>query len=86
MPGQWVSRDAVAAFLYRLKGSAKYTAPKTSPFTDVKKSTQFYKEISWLASSGVSTRWPAAGGASESRPGQSVARDAMAAFMKRWSS
>lgn len=85
-PGVPVSRDAMAAFLYRLKGSPKYTAPKTSPFTDVNKSTQFYKEISWLASSGVSTGWPAAGGASEYRPGQTVARDAMAAFMKRWAS
>ncbi|WP_258073601.1 S-layer homology domain-containing protein [Arthrobacter sp. 08Y14] len=85
-PGIPVSRDAMAAFLYRLKGSPKFTAPKTSPFTDVKKSHQFYKEISWLAADGVSTGWPAAGGASEYRPGQTIARDAMAAFMKRWAS
>ena len=85
-PGAAVSRDAMAAFLYRLKGSPKYTAPKTSPFADVKKSDQFYKEISWLSAKGVSTGWPVAGGYSEYRPGQSIARDAMAAFMKRWAS
>ncbi|MET4062002.1 uncharacterized protein YkwD [Arthrobacter sp. UYP6] len=85
-PTAAVSRDAMAAFLYRLKGSPKYTAPKTSPFADVTKSTQFYKEISWLASSGVSTGWPAANGKSEYRPGEIIARDAMAAFMKRWAS
>ena len=84
-PGTVVSRDAMAAFLYRLKGSPTYTAPQTSPFIDVAKSNKFYKEISWLSASGMSSGWPKAG-KFEYRPNISIARDAMAAFMKRWQS
>lgn len=83
-PHDAVDRDAMAAFLYRLAGSPRYTAPKKSPFVDVPVSHQFYKQISWLAASGISTGWPAAGGKSAYQPTQDVARDAMAAFMKRW--
>lgn len=85
-PHDAISRDAMAAFLYRLDGSPKYTAPKKSPFADVAASRQFYKEISWLSASGVSTGWPAANGKAAYRPNEEVARDAMAAFMKRWAS
>ncbi|MFJ7749211.1 S-layer homology domain-containing protein [Arthrobacter sp. NPDC097144] len=85
-PSADVNRDAMAAFLYRLKGSPNYTAPKTSPFRDVSKSNQFYKEISWLEDRGVAGGWPASAGASDYRPGSTIARDAMAAFMKRWAS
>ncbi|MFT3877049.1 MAG: S-layer homology domain-containing protein [Propioniciclava sp.] len=77
-----VNRDAMAAFLYRLHGSPSYTPPATSPFTDVRPSTQFYKEMSWLAAHGISTGWPVGGGA-EFRPVTPVNRDAMAAFMYR---
>ncbi|MDK1359166.1 S-layer homology domain-containing protein [Arthrobacter sp. zg-Y1219] len=83
-PHDPVSRDAMAAFLYRLAGSPKYTAPKKSPFVDVATSNQFYTQISWLAASGVSTGWGMGNGKAEYRPGGKVARDAMAAFMKRW--
>ncbi|WP_461168869.1 CAP and S-layer homology domain-containing protein [Arthrobacter sp. Z1-15] len=83
LPHDAVDRDAMAAFLYRLAGSPNYTPPKSSPFIDVPVSHQFYKQISWLAASGVSTGWPVANGKAY-KPGQTVARDAMAAFMKRW--
>jgi uncharacterized protein YkwD len=81
-----VDRDAMAAFLYRLSGSPKYTPAKKSPFVDVAVSHQFYKEISWLSAKGISTGWPAAQGKAAYKPTQTVARDAMAAFMKRWAS
>ncbi|MGQ4532102.1 S-layer homology domain-containing protein [Dermabacteraceae bacterium P13138] len=74
-----VSREAMAAFLYRLAGSPEVKAdPKA--FTDISRS-QFVKEITWMRESGISTGW------SEDntfRPGQDVNRDAMAAFLHRF--
>ncbi|WP_459333056.1 S-layer homology domain-containing protein [Arthrobacter sp. Hz1] len=79
-PVQPVNRDAMAAFMYRLAGKPAYTPPAASPFSDVTSQTQFYKEISWLASKGIST-----GYADKTfRPVQPVNRDAMAAFMYRY--
>jgi hypothetical protein len=79
-PVQAVNRDAMAAFLYRLAGNPDYTPPMESPFTDVTPSTQFYKEITWLASRGITTGyWDRS-----YRPLQPVNRDAMAAFLYRF--
>src|SRR5690554_3296403 len=75
-----ITRDAMAAFMYRLAGKPSFTAPKHSPFSDVTPSTQFYKEITWLASTGVSTGWTKD---NTFRPYEPVSRDAMAAFMYR---
>ena len=78
-PGNPVNRDAMAAFMYRFKGSPAYTAPTTSPFADVTPSDAFFKEMAWLYSKGVSTGWPD----KTYRPTTPVARDAMAAFLHR---
>ncbi|MHA7142662.1 S-layer homology domain-containing protein [Arthrobacter sp. Sr33] len=78
-PLQPVNRDAMAAFMYRLAGEPAYTPPASSPFRDVTTRTQFYKEISWLASKKISTGYPD----ETYRPVQPVNRDAMAAFMYR---
>ena len=75
-----VNRDAMAAFMYRYAGSPEYTAPPNPVFPDVATDSQFHKEISWLASSGITTGWD--DGAYH--PVSPVARDAMAAFMKRF--
>ncbi|MCD4853750.1 S-layer homology domain-containing protein [Arthrobacter sp. AK01] len=83
-PLQAVNRDAMAAFMYRLAGSPAFQAPAKSPFADVTPSTQFYKEITWLASQGISTGWVEANGSKTFRPVQPVNRDAMAAFMYRF--
>lgn len=79
-----VNRDAMAAFMYRLAGSPAYTAPKRSPFADVPTTLAFYKEISWLASQGISTGWSQDNGTKLFRPSEPVKRDAMAAFMYRF--
>ncbi|MET4060725.1 serine protease [Arthrobacter sp. UYP6] len=79
-----VNRDAMAAFMYRLAGSPKFTAPKKSPFADVSTSNQFYREIAWLAAEEISTGWLESNGTKTYRPRQSVNRDAMAAFMYRY--
>ena len=78
-PWDPVNRDAMAAFMYRYKGSPAYTAPATSPFTDVAPTDQFYTEMAWLRSTGVSTGWPDG----SYRPVTPVMRDAMAAFLYR---
>lgn len=82
-PLQPVKRDAMAAFMYRLASSPAFSAPKKSPFTDVAKTSQFYEEISWLASTGISTGWNEGSGKTY-RPLTAVNRDAMAAFMNRF--
>lgn len=78
-----VLRDAMAAFLYRLSGSPRYAAPAESLFADVSPDQLFYKEMSWLASTGVSNGWQERDGTRTYRPGAAVSRDAMAAFMYR---
>ncbi|WP_286302646.1 S-layer homology domain-containing protein [Microbacterium suwonense] len=79
-----VTRDAMAAFLYRAAGSPAFNAPAKSPFTDVTPSSPFYKEITWLASTGVTTGWELPGGKKEYRPFSNITRDAMAAFLYRF--
>ncbi len=69
-PLESIARDAMAAFLYRHAGSPAFTAPAVSPFTDVPAGgASFYKEITWLASEGISTGWDVGGaGKREYRP------------------
>ena len=74
-----VNRDAMAAFLYRIKGKPAYTAPKASRFRDVATNNMFYREIHWLAASGVATGW----NGNTYQPGSAINRDAMAAFLYR---
>lgn len=78
-PDRIVARDAMAAFLYRLAGRPSYSPPRVSPFTDVSTSNQFYKEIAWLAETGISTGWSDG----SFRPLQPIARDAMSTFLYR---
>ena len=79
-----VTRNAMAAFMYRLSGSPDYTPPQVSPFVDVAVGDAFYKEISWLAASKISTGWDMGDGTRRFEPYSAVARDAMAAFMFRY--
>lgn len=80
-PTTSIKRDSMAAFLYRLSGSPDFSPPKTSPFSDITPATPFYKEITWLADSGITTGW--ADGTF--RPVDPVNRDAMAAYLFRLS-
>lgn len=82
-PSAGVSRDAMAAFLYRFAGEPAFTPPAVSPFRDVPRTHQFYKQITWLASTGISKGWSVPGG-HEFRPSQTITRDAMATFMYRY--
>ena len=77
-----VARCDMAAFLYRIAGSPSYTAPSKSPFRDVTPGTPHYREICWLAESGVSRGF----GDGTFRPYATVVRQDMAAFLRRLSS
>lgn len=61
------------------------TLPSKSPFTDASATgTQFYKEVTWLADTGVANGWNMGGGKYEFRPYDEISRSAMAAFLYRY--
>lgn len=79
-PERSVSREAFAAFLYRLDGSPSVSLPSKSPFKDVKRSDQFYRQIVWLEKTGITTGWAD----KTFRPDLPISRSAMAAFLYRY--
>ncbi|SLM95858.1 S-layer homology domain-containing protein [Brachybacterium nesterenkovii] len=78
-PTEPVERGAVAAFLHRCAGSPTVSTGGQR-FSDVPVSHQFFREISWLVSAGITTGWPDG----TFHPEAAINRDAMAAFMVRW--
>jgi hypothetical protein len=78
-PSAAVTRQAMAAFMYRFADPAGYSAPGVSPFTDMNTGSSFYLEASWMAHAGISTGYSDG----SFRPGLPVSRSAMAAFMYR---
>lgn len=80
-----VKRQDMAAFLYRLAGSPEFSASdnKGFVFSDVNETTPHYKEISWLATAGISTGWQEADGSRTFRGMDPVRRQDMAAFLCR---
>lgn len=78
-PDEAVSRQAMAAFLFRLAGRPPYVPPSTPRFSDVPRTHPFYVEISWLADMGIATGY--ADGSFH--PDEAVTREAMSAFLDR---
>lgn len=83
-PLENVSRQAMAAFLYRESGET-FTAPTTPSFVDVPTSHPFFREIEWMKSAGISTGTKNADGTVSYNPNGAVSREAMAAFLARMS-
>lgn len=81
-PGLPVTRELMAALLYRLAGSPDGTNPTCSaaPLIDVAVTDQFCGEITWLSASGITLGYPDG----TFRPTVSVNRQAMAAFLERF--
>lgn len=77
-PTMQLSRQAMAAFLYRLAGEPAYT-PTGQRFSDVPASHQFYLEIEWLAATGITSGYPDG----TFRPTGTLTRGEMAAFLYR---
>ena len=82
-PTTGVSRQAMAAFLYRFSHPGGTVAPscQSAPFPDVSVSSQFCGDIAWLAQSGIT------GGYADGlfHPTTGVSRQAMAAYLHRLS-
>ena len=80
-----VTRQDMAAFLYRLAGSPDYepTAEDKARFTDVDDATPHAKEIWWLAANGISTGWDDGNGKAHFSGMSTVVRQDMAAFLHR---
>lgn len=77
-PQEGLTREAMAAFLYRQAGKPAFTMPSTG-FTDVPLGHKFYTEIMWMKTNGLSKGY--ADGSY--RPSVTLSRAAMAAFMYR---
>lgn len=82
MPKAGVTREAMAAFIYRMDTAKKPVVPKKSPFVDMTPRTKFYKEIAWMSQKGLSTGVNK-NGKRYYMPKDSVTREAMAAFIYR---
>ncbi len=80
-PSSTLSRQAMAAFLYRQAGSPDGIDPScsTPPFADVSTRNPFCGEISWLKQQGITSGFADA----TFKPGQGLTRQAMAAFLYR---
>jgi len=79
-PGNYITRDSMAAFLFRTAGQPAFTPPAAASFLDVAPGTnRFFAEVEWLANTGIT------GGFDDGtfRPGNNVHRAAMAAFLFR---
>jgi hypothetical protein len=79
-PAGVISRQALAAFLYRAAGEPAFGEPSTPTFPDVPTTHTFFTEIEWLAATDIG------GGLSDGtfRPGATVTRQSMAAFLFRF--
>jgi poly(3-hydroxybutyrate) depolymerase len=80
-PAATITRQAAAAFLYRLDGSPAAAPPACPPppFPDVPAGHPFCSAIAWAAAVGVTT-----GDAGVFRPGAPMTRQAFAAFLHRY--
>lgn len=82
-PLQPIARDAMAAFLYRLAGSPDFTAEPWQAFDDVPAGHPYERAMLWMSVARISTGWYENDRVLY-RPYWSVNRDAMAAFMYRF--
>ena len=82
-PKTAVTREAMAAFLYRLEAPKGYTAPKVSPFADVQPGDKFYTQIAWMHDQKLSTGVKQPSGKPHFAPKSKITREAMAAFINR---
>jgi predicted outer membrane repeat protein len=74
-----VTRQSMAAFLYRLAGSPPFVAPENQTFADVAPPNPFYREVEWLNAAQISTGFPG----NLYKPTAVVTRQSMSAFMYR---
>jgi hypothetical protein len=83
-PKQELTREAMAAFMYRLKGSPAVSLPSESPFADVTPSDKFYREIVWMQQQKLAKGTKQATGKPLFGSKDALTREAMAAFIYRF--
>jgi len=76
LPGEPVTRQAMAAFVYRSQG-ADEEPPEVATFPDVPVTSPFFTEVEWMAEQGISAGFPD----STWHPGDEVTRQAIARFL-----
>ncbi|RIJ69552.1 hypothetical protein D1871_21815 [Nakamurella silvestris] len=80
-PAAAISRQALAAFLYRIDNNgAKAPACTAAPYADVPVDSLFCGEINWLKGKNITTGFSG----NLFKPGASIERQAVAAFLFRW--
>ncbi|MCL1801615.1 MAG: S-layer homology domain-containing protein, partial [Promicromonosporaceae bacterium] len=82
-PGNPITREAMASFLFQFAGSPEFKPPTTPSFADVPETSNFFLQIEWMAYHGISAGWGRGDGEFEFRPGASITREATAAFLFR---
>ena len=82
-PSDAVSRQAMAAFLYRMSGDT-FVAPSEATFADVSTTSTFFTQIEWMAANGISTGTAQPSGKPLFKASDPVSRQAMAAFLYRY--
>lgn len=83
LPSDQLSREAMAAFMFRKYANKNYQAPARSWFNDVRPSDKFFREISWMYEYGLSTGVTNEYDGRLYQPKKKLSREAMAAFMYR---
>lgn len=79
-----ITREAMAAFLYRAADSPAFRPPFWSPFEDVRRGAAFYREIMWLKAVGITAGVDMDGdGRPEFCPTDPLTREAGAAWLHR---
>ncbi|NQX12009.1 S-layer homology domain-containing protein [Microbacteriaceae bacterium VKM Ac-2855] len=81
-PNGLVTRQAVAAFLYRRSGESA-VPPVEATFSDVPTNHPFATEIEWMAAADITDGYLEADGRRTFRPEQVLSRQAMSAFLAR---
>ncbi len=79
-PGDQVTRQATAAFLYRYDGQPPFSAPNPPTFDDVGVTHPFRTPIEWLADSDISGGYADGG----FHPAAQVTRQAFASFLYKY--
>ena len=76
------SRQAIAAFLFRLDpDSGSFVPPTTPTFSDTPTSHTFFTEIEWLAAVGIANGYPSSTGKPTFRGSNPVSRQALARYL-----
>lgn len=83
LPSDRITREAMAAFMYRQYKADISTKPGGQKLVDVPKGHKFYKEITWMSSNGITTGVKQPNGSLAFEPKDRTSREATAAFLHR---